>query len=228
MIKMKSNEELEQKIKDQWLWDPRIEESNINVKVNEDSVIISGSVPSHPQKIYAEADAKEVGNIPTVINDIAVEFSPEFKTPSDKKIKEGLEKIFQVNSCLDASNISISVKEGIVNLKGSVKTYWEKEMVTELASEIPGIISIENKLTVKPVEPLSDKEIKKEIEAALERAIRVNKDKIKIEVKNGVVSLTGTVSSMTAYSAAQRAAKLSKGVIEVRNNLDYVLRYDTS
>lgn len=213
---------------DHLLWDPRIDESNIQVKVNEDSIELSGSVPSHSQKIFAEQDTKEVGEISQIINNIAVEFSPEFKTPSDEQIERGVKKIFKINSCLDSKNIEVLVNEGKVTLKGIVNSYWEKEMATELTSDIPGIISLENHLAVQPPEPLSDEEIREDIQSAMERAVRVNSENVKIEVENGIVTLSGTVSSMSAYSAAQKAAKLSKGVIDIHNNLDYVLRYDTT
>ncbi|MFO8018812.1 MAG: BON domain-containing protein [Promethearchaeia archaeon] len=219
-------EKIQQEIMDQLLWDPRIDESNIQVTVKDKSITLSGLVPSHPQKIYAETDVKEVGDIPPITNNIEVIFSPEFKSPSDTEIKEGLEKIYEINSCLDAEKISVSINKGDVILKGVVKSYWEKEMTEKLASEIPSNFLIKNLLTVEPLEPVTDAKIEEQVTTAMERSLRVNSEKVDINVKNGIVTLSGTVSSLSAYSAAEKAAKLSKGVIDVKNNLNYVLRYD--
>ncbi|MGV9172611.1 MAG: BON domain-containing protein [Promethearchaeia archaeon] len=219
-------DQIKKEIQDHLLWDPRIDESNIEISVTKEFIKLSGSVPSHPQKVYAEVAAKEVGDKPKIVNEIEVIFSPEFKTPNDNEIKTGLKKIFDINSCLEARKIEVTVNQGKVLLKGIVNSYWEKKMAEKLGSEIPGIKSIENQLTVKPPETLSDEEIAEEIQGALKRSLRVDSEKVDIEVKDGIVTLSGTVGSLSAYSAAEKAAKLSKSVIDVQNNLNYILRYD--
>ena len=65
----------------------------------------------------------------------------------------------------------------------------------------------------------SDEDIRREIELTLVWDTWVNSDQVKVDVKNGVATLTGTVDSMTAKRSAGDDAWDTVGVTDVVNNI---------
>jgi osmotically-inducible protein OsmY len=70
---------------------------------------------------------------------------------------------------------------------------------------------------------MDDLTIKKEVEAALEWEPSLNAASIGVAVKNGIVTLTGKVSTYVEKMAAARAASRVPGVRAVANDLEIVL-----
>jgi osmotically-inducible protein OsmY len=70
---------------------------------------------------------------------------------------------------------------------------------------------------------MDDLTLKKEVEAALEWEPSLNAASIGVAVKNGIVTLTGKVSSYMEKMAAARAASRVPGVRAVANELEIVL-----
>jgi len=54
---------------------------------------------------------------------------------------------------------------------------------------------------------------------ALDRDIRVNAEDVEVEVRDGIVTLTGSVPRWSARRAAGRDVSVTTGVVEVRNDL---------
>lgn len=68
----------------------------------------------------------------------------------------------------------------------------------------------------------SDQEIQRDIWHCLEMDSWVNASQINVDVRNGVVTLTGTVSSITEKRAAGDDAWDTPGVVDVNNQLRIV------
>ena len=65
----------------------------------------------------------------------------------------------------------------------------------------------------------NDERIKKDVVARLDRNSRVDSSDVKIEVSNGVVSLSGTLPSLAISMAAVEDAENVAGVRRVNNNI---------
>lgn len=94
------------------------------------------------------------------------------------------------------------------------KFYAEKFIEPE-----PGVIVIENHLAVVPTEDIIDQQIAEDIMRTIDAKANVEADDINVTVKDGVVTLTGTVPSWTARRSAFDAALYTTGVVGVENRL---------
>src|SRR6266511_3421310 len=65
-----------------------------------------------------------------------------------------------------------------------------------------------------------DSEIKQAVQEEFKWDTRIKETEIGVEVKNGVVTLTGTVSSYAEKMAAQEAAHFVTGVLDVANDIE--------
>ena len=90
----------------------------------------------------------------------------------------------------------------------------------EDANRIKGVVDVIDELRVTPVTPRADEEITREVRAALARDVRIaDFTKISVNTINGVMYLSGTVSSYTdKYYAGSNAWKVP-GVVNVVNDI---------
>src|SRR3954468_14950031 len=106
-----------------------------------------------------------------------------------------------------AVEVSVRVKDGVVTLTGSVRSYADKFAAEEAAKRVHGVRAVVNELEVKL--PGSSQRTDEEIAAAAVNALRshlsVPADKIKVTVSKGWVKLEGEVEWQYQKIAAENA-----------------------
>ena len=216
---MPSDEKIKRDIVDQLYWDGRVDASDIHVAIADGNVVLRGTVPTYGASKAAETGAWTVSGVRSVDNNIAVKHKGSLRIPTDQEIRKDIEMILDWNPDIDAVGIKISVDGGEVILEGSVSSYWEKKRAEDLCGLIVGVREITNSLLVVPSESVLDQAIADGIAKALARNPHIDADSIDIRVRDGVVTLSGSVPNRTAFEAAQEAAQYSLGVVEIYNKL---------
>jgi len=154
-----------------------------------------------------------------VDNELKVRFPRDFTTPEDADITNTIDTKLLWDNQVNSSNISIQKVDGIVTLSGTVETFWEKTRAEDIAFNTNGVIDIINDLSVSPVKAVVDKDIENDIKSAYRRSVFIDDDNIDVNVENGIVTLTGTVSGAGAKTRAHNIAMYTSGVVDVMNNL---------
>jgi osmotically-inducible protein OsmY len=157
--------------------------------------------------------------VTSVVNNLEIGNPALIKFPSDGEIQGNIMNYFIWNPNIDSTNINVFVKNGTVTLEGFVDSYWQKILAEELASDMEGVLGTVNKLSVVPSENIIDESIAKVIVSFLDRNPNIDIDSINVEVKDGVVILSGTVSNWAVYHDAINVASCTVGVVNVINNL---------
>lgn len=211
---------IKQDIDNQLVWDDQVLSDNVSIKVSEDgTAILSGKVASLAAKRAAEADAWSVYGVTSVENSLEVEFPSALEVPTDDDIEKRVADSLLWNPVIDSANIEVSVEAGIVTLEGSVDAFWKKLRVETLASNVTGVLSVENKLAVVPTKDFVDQDIADDIVDSIDRKLAVNVENVDVKVSDGKVTLAGTVPSFTAWSAAYDSARYTAGVKDVEDRL---------
>ncbi|MBD3366329.1 BON domain-containing protein [candidate division WWE3 bacterium] len=216
----KTNDQILNDIKDQLVWDTQVISSDVNVLVTGDgAVTLSGTVPSFSAKRAAETDAWSVWGVTSVENNLTVKYPTVVTIPSDEEVKSNIENVLLWNSAIDSTDVEVFVEAGIVTLEGTVDSFWKKLRAEELASDVVGVLSVENLLAVVPTESYIDKDIATDITDSMDRKAAVNAENVTVEVENGEVTLSGTVPTFTAWSEAYDSARYTAGVVDVEDQL---------
>ena len=71
---------------------------------------------------------------------------------SDSDIKRDVEEELRFDPDIDATDIGVAVKNGVVTLSGKVHTERGKEKAEKIAKKIKGVTSVQNSLTVMETE----------------------------------------------------------------------------
>lgn len=109
--------------------------------------------------------------------------------------------------------------DGVVTIRGTVHTYYDKLRVFEIVSKIKGVKKIRNLLVVD-TKPVPDKTIEAKIRQELHLAHSIlEPDRIKVKVTNGIVFLSGEVSFYREKLEAQTLASWQEGVKGIVNEI---------
>src|ERR1700675_2808091 len=118
-----------------------------------------------------------------------------------------------------ASDIAVAAKDGVVTLSGFVLTYWDKDAAEKAAKRVYGVKGVANDIGVKLFWQRTDPEIARAAVRELESHVSIPADRIKVTVKDGWVTLEGTVDWEYQKSLAESAMKKLKGVSGVTNKI---------
>lgn len=140
---------------------------------------------------------------------------------TDAEILKDVQDELKWDSYLSSSEIGASVKNGIVTLTGIVDSYWKKLSAENAVKKISGVTAVVQKIEVRLSESgkKKDIDIAEAIQSAFRWSVLVPKDKIKVKVENGWVTLEGSVEWEFEKNAAQRAVEKLEGVTGVINNI---------
>jgi osmotically-inducible protein OsmY len=215
-----TDEEIKKDIVDELYWDDRVDAADVNVEVHDGRVVLSGTVPTYAARRAAEEDARAIlGGVGEIENRLTVKHPAWMPVPSDDEIESTIMNMLRWDAEINGSDVRAVSDAGWVTLKGTVPAYWQKLKAEDVALTVKGVRGVTNELAVVPSQKHEDKEIAEQIEAALERNVYVDPDRVDVKVNNGVVTLTGSVADRRAYRAARDAARFTPGVVDVINEL---------
>jgi len=215
----RTDEQIKKDITNQLYWDGRVNASDVKVEVSEGKVTLTGSVPSYKAKEAAADDACCILGVKLLNNDLKVALPEKITAPEDDELKAYVEESLMNDQYVKIEDIKVSVTAGWITLEGTVENYWHKTRAENIVSYVVGVTGITNELAVVPSGDFVDKDIAKDIVQAMERNMNVEAEKVNVAVKDGKVTLSGTVSTWAEYYAAYNSAIFTSGVSEVEDKL---------
>jgi osmotically-inducible protein OsmY len=201
-------------------WDTSLKGSVIKVDYKDRIAILEGTVPTLMAHSIAQQDALNIPGVDKVENRLTVKYKHEHPDKADQEIQSALASILACTASTSAKRIKITVTDGKVDLSGETDSYWLKERIEDLAASVEGVRDISNQIKVSPVEKSSDSAVKKEIVSALARMEVDGLENIQIDVKDGVVTLSGTVPTWDTAFDLEDTARYTGGVIDVQSKLE--------
>jgi osmotically-inducible protein OsmY len=145
---------------------------------------------------------------------------PKIQTRSDEFIRDDVVFELKWDPKITSKDIAVAVKDGVVTLSGFVPSYYEKDAAEKAAKRVYGVRAVANDIEVKLATTRTDPEIAREVVRELDSHVSIPADKIKVTVKNGWVTLEGTVDWQYQKALAESAVKKLRGVIGVFNNIE--------
>jgi len=216
-MKLKTDSEIKQQVLRELKWDSRIAWAQISVEVHEGLVTLSGAVSSYANKAAAQQAAHRVAGVLDVANDIEVRPTGTLAR-TDEEIAKAVRHTLEWHALIPDDRIRSSVSDGWVTLEGEVNIWREHEDAEKAIMQLAGVVGVINKITIVPQE-IDTKELRWEIEEALERRADREAERLRIEVKDGAVELWGRVHSWREKRAVLGSISHMPGVLGVKEHL---------
>jgi osmotically-inducible protein OsmY len=115
---------------------------------------------------------------------------------------------------VDAAHIGVTAENGIVSLSGHVPTYAQKLAVEKAVKRVKGVRGVAEELEVRLVMSFGndDDEVAKRVANILDWGVSVPKDSVKVQVTDGMVTLSGEVNWQFERDGAESGVRLLNGV----------------
>jgi osmotically-inducible protein OsmY len=209
----------------------------IEVNVDHGTAVLKGKVENKVDRELAEQIALDTDGINKVDNRLEVDPSvaaePGTKTTlaqhfEDATLTATVKSKLLWNSVTEALNIDVTSKEGVVTLKGHAQSADAKELAGSLAKNTDGVTEVNNLISLSASNPdapkvqpgdsgagaaISDLWITSKVKSSLIYSRNLDGINIKVDTKDGMVSLNGVVAN---YAEKQLAVEITRNIRGVR------------
>ncbi len=140
---------------------------------------------------------------------------------NNQDIQKDVQDALKWEPLLNAAEIGVTVKDGVVTLTGVVDSYAKKMEAEDAAKSVSGVKAVVEKIEIEfgSMGKTSDGELAKEILNAFKWNWEVPDDKIKIKVEEGWVTLEGDLQWNYQREAAKKSVNRLFGVKGVINDI---------
>ncbi|EJZ58224.1 periplasmic or secreted lipoprotein [Pseudomonas fluorescens R124] len=140
---------------------------------------------------------------------------------TDKQLKDDILAELRWEPSVNAEQIGVEVKDGVVTLAGHVNSFVEKWAAEEAVKKVSGVraLAVEMDVNLLGQSQRNDADIARSAENALEWTTNLPNDAIKIQVEGGWVTLTGDVEWAFQRNEAAGAVRNLRDVKGISNNI---------
>jgi osmotically-inducible protein OsmY len=141
---------------------------------------------------------------------------------SDIDIKRDVEAELRWNPDIDATDIAVAVKDGVVTLSGFVRSYAQKFEAEQTAKRVNGVRAVANDIEVRlPIfNQRPDPEIARDAVEEIQKNLPYASDHIGVVVRDGWVTLEGSVEWNYQRERAAQVVRRVRGVKGVTNLIE--------
>jgi osmotically-inducible protein OsmY len=212
-----NDNELQQAVVAELLWEPSVKSAHIGVTANTGVVTLSGHVESYAEKCAAEIAARRVRGVKALAQEIQVQLGLGGKRDDQQIAAAAIESLASDVSVHEGTTI-VTVEGGWITLTGQVEHYFQRDAAEKDVSRLAGVVGLFNEITIKPQLDVSD--LSDQITHALHRSWFFDPKTINVSATGGKVVLTGSVKSMHERIVAETTAWSAPGVTSVEDVLD--------
>lgn len=141
-----SDEEIAERIARMLKWNSMLRSTNIQAKVSEGRVTLTGDVDWEYQRREAARRVEELNGVTGIVNQVNVRL--RVTQASAKDIEREIRRALHRHADVEASRVRISVLEGEVTLDGMVGALFERELIENAAWSSTGVRAVRDHLTV--------------------------------------------------------------------------------
>ena len=222
-----ADDKIDASIKKSYVYETYLNDDGIKIQVKDGVVTLTGTVAAESHKALAEETAASQLGVARVDNQLVTKAEVAAEN-ADTWISRKVKLILMFHRQTSARNTSVEVQDGIVTLKGEASSMAQKELATEYASDIEGVKSVKNEMTVAaasiPVErtagqKIDDASITAQVKMALTTHRSTSSLSTKVETRNGEVTITGIAKNAAEKSLVTKLVNDIQGVTSVKNQM---------
>jgi len=140
---------------------------------------------------------------------------------TDAELQQDVMNELKWEPIVKAAEIGVAVKDGVVTLSGYVDSYVKRWAAERAAARVFGVRAVAEAIKVRLPGSLkrSDEDIARAVANVLEWNVLVPHDRVKVQVQDGLVTLSGEVDWGYQKYAAEEAVRSLMGVVWFSNQI---------
>lgn len=147
--------EIEESVRNMLAQDSRVDVREINVRVENGVVYVSGAVDSAAERRAIQEDLESVLNVGRFIDTLTLR---NYVERTNEELAASVMNVLVRDRMVDASDIAVNASDCRITLNGRVGSYAQKRAAEEDAWWTPGVVDVVNRLQVDgfvepPLEP---------------------------------------------------------------------------
>jgi osmotically-inducible protein OsmY len=140
---------------------------------------------------------------------------------TDQSLKQTVVDELVWDPSVNEAHIGVTARSGVVTLTGHVGSYAEKHAAEQAAGRVSGVQAIADELEIRYLYAVGhgDEDIAKQALNVLSWDLAVPKEKVKVKIDKGWVTLSGDVDWYYQKNAAESDVRKLLGVMGVSNQI---------
>jgi osmotically-inducible protein OsmY len=206
------DDELRHHVAAELSWDPQIRSEAIEVSTASGTVTLRGTVASLRMKRAGGRAAARVCGVTRVANELRVQI-PDADRLGDEDLRGDVLEALMLDGSVPMT-VDAQARDGLVTLTGTAQWHYQREAAEFRTTDVPGVAGINNAIMLTQTPDAHG--ARDAISAAFRRHAALVADGLSVETfSDGLVVLSGTVSSWAARDHAVAAAWSAPGVTQV-------------
>jgi osmotically-inducible protein OsmY len=215
-MKTRTDAEILRRVQDELEWNPRVDSVEVTAKVKSSVVTLAGFVDSYAHKVAVIDAIHQLAGVLDVVDELEVRSRTQTKL--DEEIARAVRMALVWDVFVPDDRIQSTVSKGWVTLEGSVDRWQQREDAVRAVVRLLGVRGVTNRIVVD-APSVDGARIRSSIEEALKRRAEREAKHLEIDVREGVVTLKGTVDSWAERNAVERLACYTPGVRKLVNEI---------
>jgi len=141
---------------------------------------------------------------------------------TNEELQKDVQDAIKWEPLLNAAEIGVTAKDGVVTLSGTVDSYAKKSEAEDAVKKVAGVKAVVEQIELKTFSDLSnrdDNDLANEVLNTYKRNWEIPEDRVKVKVENGWITLEGDVQWNYQKEAAARLIKKLTGIRGVSNRI---------
>jgi osmotically-inducible protein OsmY len=222
-----TDDRIESSTKNSYVFKTYLKDDAIKTESRNGVVTLTGTVSEASHKSLAENTVESLPGVKSVDNQLKLK-SEGPAEHSDGWLGTKVKTTLLFHRNVRATKTDVNVTDGVVILSGEASSQAQKELTTEYASDVEGVKSVKNEMTIAktPAQPdrtigekIDDASITAQVKSSLMSHRSTSALKTKVETTDGVVTLGGVAKNAAEKSLVTKLVTDIDGVNSVVNNM---------
>lgn len=223
----KTDDRIEEAAENSYVFKTYLKEDDIEVESEKGVVTLKGSVSGQFHKKMAAETVEGLPGVKSVDNQLEIKGEQPAEN-SDAWLKYKLQIALLLHSNVSAGKTEVSVKDGVVTLRGQADNMAQKELTTEYASDIEGVKSVTNEMTVPTLPHKAGKTLTQNVDdasitAQAKMALWMHRStsalNTTVKSQRGVTTVSGNAKNAAEKDLVTKLVSDINGVKSVKNRM---------
>jgi osmotically-inducible protein OsmY len=222
-----TDDRIESSFEKTYVYKTYLKDDAVEVEAKDGVVTLTGTVAEESSKVLAHDTAESLPGVTRVDNQLVTKAEAATES-SDTWIGRKVKLALLLHRHVSYSATTVDVKDGVVTLTGKAASAAQKDLSTEYASDIEGVKSVKNEMTVTAApepaertasEKIDDASITAQVKTALSTHRSTSALSTKVQTRDGEVALTGIAKNAAEKTLVTKLVTGIQGVTHVNNQM---------